>query len=211
MSHASSPRTERPDPTRRRILHLLWGVPVIGSVLARRAIRSAFDTDVPPSPQGAVKATSFNSTSEARALLATYPQPRYIPSGFRVTRIIHDPDLGFSRRRVPGATQLGTVAFRTDAKDPIVIYVAPSGRGERLFGTSKQPGESVSLRFADGGVAEGTYHDGWWTKYYKEARWDRTSFHSVTFARGDHWVGIRASRRSGITRPELLRIASSVA
>jgi hypothetical protein len=197
---------------RRTVLSLLAAIPATIAVLLHRPGAKKAQ------PTGKVRGrlTSLNVSPAATPLLKSYPQPHYLPSGYRVVRAITGPKSGFMPASGPltrvADDQLALLAFHKRWHEPLHIFVKPAGDRElSLAGTRKHDPTGIDLALADGTTVPARYHDGWWAKVDHAVQWDTRSFHSVVFECRGYTVGIRGSRAAGVDFDELVHVAQSVA
>jgi hypothetical protein len=160
------------------------------------------------------------SAQEEAPAHPTYPKPEYIPSGFTLHNVVWDPPDGFgggSEERVLVFSKGGLDA-QTHRNVPLTIYTSTVKR--HVFGTTAEAVPTVvSLHLSSGASTEGEYFDGWWMSDPNGERvlsdqerlhWDTSDVHSLVFENAGMYVGIRGSRRKGISRDELIRVAQGL-
>jgi len=142
--------------------------------------------------------------------------PRYVPAGYRFrTRVQGQIFEGF-----PGSSDQALIVYRRGSADasiqrPLIVYVSPPLNKPVLFGTEKKKGEVIDTDLD----AHVIYHDGQWELGRGEdtrdagdvvVHWDSSDLHSLTIVHDDVLYAVRGSRKNGIGRGELQRVAESL-
>ena len=140
-----------------------------------------------------------------------YPQPTYLPTNYGSQSIYDDPPDGFEG----GSSEI--VLFYRNRKHenalayPLTIYLSPSPTKE-FMGIKNKEGESIQLDYGPANAISAKYYSGMWRLLpgRPNAEWDETNAHSIVFQWQDLTVGVRGFRTAGVSRAELIKVASSL-
>ncbi len=161
-------------------------------------------------PIGAsIAATQPTTTPDIPGYLA----PRYLPADYQyITRYTDRLD-GF------GGGSEEVALWYTNPKNPLAfarplaIYQTPAPRRAGFATTAQRLATTVTLLAASGKAIAAKYHDGCWISpvgHPQPLAWDTNDVHSLTFTLGNLTIGLRGSRVAGVTKDELIRVASSL-
>jgi len=160
-------------------------------------------------------AVSGPAVAEVFAALAQekYPTPRYLPNGYRLSAQYIDRPDGFGGGSTELALWYVNPKHPQGFNNPLSIYIVPRPQHSSIGATEGRHGTSMILTMVSGAIVSADYHDGFWMPSpdgLGQLVWNTDNVHSLTFKLHSFTVGVRGSRLVGISREELVRIASSL-
>lgn len=201
LPSADTEGTRRWNIARRGFLRQI-GVALAGIIVRRPAIAAVSAVAAPVSAAVAASGAEL------------YLTPRYLPPGYRLITKYTNRNDGFGGGPTEIALWYKNPNHPKGGSRPLMIFQAPAPRTE-FFATAGHGAELQTITLASGQIVQADYHDGMWGHPPERGAvrpWLTTDAHSLSFRAGTGpMIAIRGWRRAGVTRDELVRVASSLA